>query len=237
MSRTTINSKRTYHTRIKKIYILSSVVKTPTSSHFYELILFLYYIRLIDLRLECIQRMKSKSKRELTEREKKLNEYYWKCFLSEFSKICIFLVIFILLGLTKEYLFALLYLMILRNNGGGLHCKHYTSCLLVSFTFLYSSIMLAIHITPSKPVSCTSILLCALLGYFLVPVTSSNRPAATPNQITKSKRNTIIIILLFFILICFCPYNIYIFIGYWTVTLHIIQLIIAHITKEVTANG
>lgn len=181
--------------------------------------------------------MKSKSKRELTEHERKLNEYYWKCFLSEFSKICIFLVMFILLGLTKEYFFALLYLMILRNSGGGLHCKHYTSCLLVSFTFLYSSIVLAMHIVPVKPVACASILLCALLGYFLVPVTSSNRPAATPTQITKSKRNTVIIILLFFILICFCPYNTYILIGYWTVILHIIQLIIAHITKEVTTNG
>lgn len=181
--------------------------------------------------------LKSRNKRELTEREQKLNEYYWKCFLSEFSKICIFLVIFILLDLTKEYFFALLYLMILRNNGGGLHCKHYTSCLLVSFTFLYSSIMLAMHITPSKPVACTSIFLCALLGYFLVPVTSSNRPAATPAQITKCKRNTVFIILLFFILICLCPYNTYILIGYWTIILHILQLCIAYITKEVNRNG
>lgn len=181
--------------------------------------------------------MKSKSKRELTERERKLNEYYWKCFLSEFSKICIFLVIFILLGLTKEYLFALLYLMMLRNNGGGLHCKHYTSCLLVSFTFLYSSIMLAIYIVPTKLVACTSIFLCALIGYLLAPVTSSNRPTATPEQITKSKRNTLIIIILFFTLICLCPYNTYILIGYWTVILHILQLCIAHITKEVNRNG
>ena len=140
--------------------------------------------------------MKTKNKRELTERERKLNEYYWKCFLSEFSKICIFLVI-----------------------------------------FLYSSIMLAMHITPAKLVACTSIFLCGLLGYFLVPVTSSNRPAATTEQITKCKRNTVIIILIFFILICFCFYNTYILIGYWTVILHILQLIIAHITKEVTING
>lgn len=181
--------------------------------------------------------LKPKSKGELTEREKKLNEYYWKCFQSEFSKICIFLVIFILFDLTTEYFFALLYLIILRNNGGGLHCNHYTSCLLVSFTFLYSSIMLAIHITPAKPVACTSILLCALFGCFLVPVISSNRPAVTPEQIAKCKRNTVIIILIFFILICLCPYNTYIFIGYWTVILHILQLIIAHITKEVTING
>lgn len=177
--------------------------------------------------------LKSRNKRELTEREKKLNAYYWKCFLSEFSKMCIFLVIFLLLDLTREYFFALLYLMVLRNNGGGLHCKHYISCLLVSFAFLYSSILLAIHITPAKPFACISVLLCTLLGYLFVPVTSSNRPPATPVQITKCKRNTTIIMLLFFVLICLCHYTTYLLIGYWTIILHILQLIIAHIIKEV----
>jgi accessory gene regulator B len=181
--------------------------------------------------------LRTKNKRELTERERKLNEYYWKCFYSEFSKICIFLIIFILLDLTTEYIFALLYLMVLRNNGGGLHCNSYISCLLVSFTFLYSSIILAIHITPTKSVACTSILFCALLVYFLVPATSNNRPAPTHEQIIKCKRNSIIIILIFFITICTCPFNIYVRIGYWTVILHILQLIIAHIAKEVKSNG
>lgn len=181
--------------------------------------------------------LKLKNKRELTEREKKLNEYYWKCFLSEFSKICIFFVIFLLLGLTKEYFFALLYLMVLRSNGGGLHCKHYISCLLVSFTFLYSSILLAIHVTPARTFACISILLCTFGGYFLVPVTSDNRPAATPEQIAKCRHNTLIIMLLFFVLICLCHYNTYILIGYWTIILHILQLIIAHGTREVNMHG
>lgn len=195
--------------------------------------LFLYYIRFINSGLDNIQMLKSKNKRELTEREKKLNEYYWKCFLSEFSKMCIFLVIFLFIDLTREYFFALLYLMVLRNNGGGLHCKHYISCLLVSFAFLYSSILLAIHVTPAKPFACISVLLCTLLGYLSVPITSSNRLPATPVQIAKCKRNTTIIMLLFFVLICLCHYNTYILIGYWTIILHILQLIIAHVIKGV----
>lgn len=178
----------------------------------------------------------SSKKRELTERERKLKEYYWKCFLSEFSKICIFLIVFILLGLTTEYIFALLYLMLLRNNGGGLHFKHYISCLLVSFIFLYGSISLAMYVTPAKPAMYISILLCSLLGYYLVPVTSSNRPAATLTQVKKSKRNTVVIISLFFLLICLCPHNTYIYVGYWTIILHILQLLVAHITKEVKRN-
>lgn len=173
-----------------------------------------------------------KTKRKLTERERKLNEYYWKCFLSEFSKVCIFLIIFSIGGLSKEYFFALLYLILLRKNGGGLHFKHYISCLLVSFIFLYSSIMLAIHIIPNKNIACINVLLCALLSYFLVPVTSSNRPPATQNQIYKCKQNSIILILLFFLLLCICPFNTYILIGYWTINLHILQLIAAHINSR-----
>ena len=45
-----------------------------------------------------------KSTREYTEYEKKLQRYYRIGFISEFSKICIFLVIFAFLGLIPEYI-------------------------------------------------------------------------------------------------------------------------------------
>lgn len=175
--------------------------------------------------------------KELTEYEKKLQEYYWKCFISEFSKIIFFFLFFTLLGFTKEYFVALLSLMLLRNNGGGLHCKHYISCLLVSFLFLFGSILLAIYITPPRSIICISTLICILPGYYLVPITSCNRPAATPLQIKKSKFRTLILLSLFFILVCICPANRYLYIGFWTVILHIAQLTLAHFIKEVKYNA
>lgn len=171
--------------------------------------------------------------KEYSAYEKKLQEYYWKCFISEFSKIIIFFVVFMLLNLTREYIVALVCLMVLRNHGGGLHCKHYLSCLLVSFAFLCGSILLGTYITPPQFFIYTATLLCTIIGYYLVPITSSNRPEATFEQIRKSKRNTVIIILLFFVLICVCPYNTYLNISFWTVILHILQLLVAHFTKEV----
>lgn len=177
---------------------------------------------------------KKKESREYTEYEKKMNEYYWKCFISEFSKICIFFIIFLLLRLTAEYFVALFFLLLLRNHGGGLHFKHYTSCLIISFSFLYGSILLAQHIMPPKSIICITCLLCILMGYYLVPVTSSNRPPATPDQVKRSKRNTTVIITLFSFVICICPCNTYLNIGYWTMILHIFQLILSHINKEVT---
>lgn len=175
----------------------------------------------------------SRIAKENIEYEKKMNEYYLKCFLLEFSKICIFFIFFSLLGLIPEYLIALLSLMLLRSNGGGLHYKHYISCLAVSFLFLCGSITLATYITPPTILACFTSLLCSLIGYWLVPIASSNRPPATVEQAKKSKRNTMFIILEFIILICICPHNTYIFIGYWTIILHIFQLVIARILKEV----
>lgn len=167
-----------------------------------------------------------------TEYQKKLQEYYSKCLISEISKILIFLVIFSVLHLTKEYIAALFFLMLLRNNGGGLHYNHYISCLFVSFFFLFAAIFLALYVIPPQPIVYISTILCAISGYFLVPVTSKNRPPATPEQIKKSKRNTVIIIAVFFVLLFVMPNNTYIYIGYWTVLLHIFQLIIAHLVKR-----
>ena len=148
----------------------------------------------------------------------------------------IFLIIFMVLHLTKEYIVALFFLMLLRNNGGGLHCNHYITCLMVSFVFLCGSIFLAKYVTPTQNIIYLSVLICALISYHLVPITSANRPSATSDQVARSKRNTIIIIALFFMLICICPYNLYLSIGYWTIMLHIFQLIIAYYKKEVENN-
>lgn len=167
--------------------------------------------------------------REYTEYEKKLQRYYRIGFISEFSKICIFFVIFAFLELIPEYIIALLALISLRSNGGGLHFNHYVSCLIVSFIFVYSSIFLSIHIMPPQITIYISMLLCALIGYILVPITSANRPPATSSQRRNSKRNTTIIILFYFILLCICPNTIWSLICYWTVILHILQLIIAYI--------
>lgn len=165
--------------------------------------------------------------------KKQLQKYYWLCFVSEFSKIIIFFVIFLFLGLTKEYGIALLSLMLLRSNGGGLHFEHYISCLLVSFSFLCGSIFLAMFVTPPHLLVCIVTLLCVPAGYYFAPITSSNRPKATPEQIKRSKQHTAFLILLFFILCFLCPHNTYLYISFWTVVLHIAQLAIAYFTKEV----
>ncbi|MCM1569588.1 MAG: accessory gene regulator B family protein [Roseburia sp.] len=160
--------------------------------------------------------------------QKKLRRYFLEAFLSESSKILLFLLIAIYTNLVKEYLAALLFLMLLRNHGGGLHFNHYISCLIVSFLFLYASILLACFWQPCRFILLLSLFICVIGGYFLVPVTSSNRPPATKQQIKHSKRSTVFIITTFFFLTCFCPLTKYLYIGFWTTVLHIFQLTLAH---------
>ncbi len=175
--------------------------------------------------------MQKEKMKELSEYELELREYYLKCLISEVSKIIIFFLISIPLGLIKEFFVALILLMVLRSTGGGLHLNHYLSCLLTSFLFLYGSIFLALYIQPVKIIVCVCMIFFAIVAYSLVPITSQNRPEATDSQIKKCKRNTFIIISFLFILMCICPENIYSYICFWTVSLHIFQLLIAHLRR------
>ena len=161
--------------------------------------------------------------------KKELHQYILKVIISEASKIIIFFFAAFYLNLVKEYFSALFFLMLLRNCGGGLHFHHYISCLFVSFIFLFSSILLAYILQPNQLILQISLLFCAFLGYILVPVTSSNRPPATDQQQQHSKQNTLFIITIYFFVICICPLNLYLYIGFWTIILHIFQLSIAHI--------
>lgn len=175
--------------------------------------------------------MRKEKIKALSEYELELREYYIKCLISELSKIIIFCLISIPLGLVKEFLVALLLLMMLRSTGGGLHLNHYLSCLFTSFLFLYGSIFLALYIQPAKIIVCACMIFFAIVAYNLVPVTSKNRPEATDIQIRKCKRNTLIIISFLSILMCACSENIYFYICFWTVSLHIFQLFIAHLRR------
>lgn len=161
------------------------------------------------------------------EYKKQLIKYFFQCVLSELSKMIIFGIIFIAFDLFTEYLFALILLILLRTNGGGLHLKHYVSCLIMSFSVLATSIFLGTFLYLSIWITYVLLLVSIFLAYKLVPIVSKNRPPASEKLIKKSKRNTLIILILYFILICIVPMNLYLNIGTWIIVIHICQLLLA----------
>lgn len=166
-------------------------------------------------------------KKSLTDYEKKLLAFYGKCFVCESTKMVIYLVIFYLLGLTKEFLTALIFMAVLRISGGGLHFKHYLSCLFASFLLLGLAILGGMYIPLPLPVMLILSLGCLIAAYMLVPIQAPTRPDATEQLIQSSKRHTAIKIILICVLICIYPKNIYVNIGFWTLIIHVVQLAIA----------
>ncbi|MCI8894340.1 MAG: accessory gene regulator B family protein [Lachnospiraceae bacterium] len=166
------------------------------------------------------------------EYQKQLAKYLFQCILSEGSKILIFSILFFTWGLFPEFLTALILLILLRTNGGGIHCKHYSSCFLLSFSMLFGNIQLAHQVILPAPVMIALSLACMVPGYRMVPVPSTNRPEPSRTVVLKSKRNTLLILLALSILICRFPDQLFIRIGFWAIMLHITQLFIAEMLRR-----
>lgn len=156
-----------------------------------------------------------------------IKQYLLQCLFMEGSKIILFFIIFSSFGVTVQYITALVVLMMVRCNGGGLHCKHYISCFLLSLFVLYSCIYCGMYLPIHKFVAIPILVACSLLGYLSVPIVSSNRPEPDDTLIQKSKKRTVSSILIYCLLICICPYNQYLNIGTWTIIIHILQLLFA----------
>lgn len=178
------------------------------------------------------EQVSSNEKHELTDYEKELIQFFFKCIGLELSKILIFSIVFYFMHLFPEYIAALIGLLLLRSFSGGLHCKGYMSCLMLSFAILLSGILLGQTVFIPRPfmVICTFVLgVCACL---LSPVQASTRPPATPEIIKKAKFRTSLIIFLLFITLCIVPINHYLNIVFWMLVLHVVQLGIAYIIRR-----
>lgn len=162
-----------------------------------------------------------------TEYKKLLVRYLFLCILSEGSKILCFSIAALMLKVFREFLFAMIWIILLRVNGGGLHFKHYASCFLMSLLVLFGSIVLGIYFPFSKLISCIIVIISMPIAYQCVPVVSAYRPPATEALIRKSKKNTVLVLTIYFFLICIVPMNRYLCIGVWNIMIHICQLFIA----------
>ena len=159
--------------------------------------------------------------------KKKLIKYLFQCLGSELSKIILFSIIFINFHVFEEFLFALLLLILLRTNGGGLHFKNYMSCFVMSLCVFVLSIYLGNNIILSKIISILTLAICIPIGYKLVPVVSANRPPARNEIIKKSKHRTLAILLCYMLIVCFLPINRFLNTGVWIIYIHISQLSLA----------
>lgn len=141
-------------------------------------------------------------------------------------------IFFAFTGLFREFLFACMISIPLRIYSGGLHFKHYLSCF--SFSFGYFILLIYGVSMISLPVYLSTILmiLCSIINFCLSPIQSASRPPLPASELQRVKQKS-------FILSIYCILIILLFyqtplasVGYWTILLHSIQLIIANLLKK-----
>ncbi len=162
----------------------------------------------------------------------RLKNYYTQCAISEGSKLILFSLFFYFSSLFKEYLVTLFFLLFLRTNGGGIHCKKYRNCLLLSFFMILGNILLAEHFPPPQVIFSTVLLICLPLMIVLVPIPSSYRPKLSDKTIKKSKISTLLFTIFFILSSCTIAPDIIRNIGFWTFVIHTLQLVLAKILSK-----
>ncbi|MCM1134239.1 MAG: accessory gene regulator B family protein [Clostridium sp.] len=157
-------------------------------------------------------------------------QFFGKTIASELSKLLIMGFVFKdRLGL---YLFAMAIMLPLRIAVGGLHCKTYFSCFLVTFSYTFLSLM----VLPSIPVNklCQMILLfiCMLCNYYIGPVTSTVHVALSKHHVKKVRIQAFLLIFFYIVVLYIVPESPYMTVGFWVIILHSLQLILARIIKK-----
>lgn len=152
---------------------------------------------------------------------------------SEFSKLFIMGIIFLLLNHFPEYITSVVVLLCVRTNSGGLHFKHYFSCLLFSFLLLILSIIIIPSLLAvSKPFMLINLVFCIIISFLLEPVRNIYRPASDKKLLKMCHLNTFKYIFIFLLITYVLPLNPLIIAGFWTINLQMLQLIAANIIKK-----
>ena len=154
-------------------------------------------------------------------------------FLTIFSEISKFLIIgLFFLDNIKLYICTILLFLILRSNNGGLHCKTYLSCFVVSLSYIFLSIRVLPLIPTFKVLQMLTLLLCIIITYHIGPIVSSYRPIPTESVCRRQKNKLFMIIFIFLITLYILPENPYTTTGYWVIILNTCQLILAKLLKK-----
>lgn len=153
-----------------------------------------------------------------------------KTLASEFSKLLLMGIIF-----RKEigmYVFAVTIMLLLRTSTGGLHCKKYITCFLVSFSYMFLSLIILPNIPINKVFQLILLFICMLCNYYVGPVTSVVH-APLGEQLVKRVRIQAFLIIFFYLTLTYIiPENPYTIAGVWVIILHTLQLVTARIIKK-----
>lgn len=158
--------------------------------------------------------------------------YLTLAFISEASKLFLLAVFFSFFSKLPELAVSVIALLSVRNFVGGIHLKHYCSCLLLSWGIFFIGIcVLPYCIQLSTLGMMITLLLCLIAVYLIGPVLSPYRTALTDKQKKSSSLKAATAILIYLAVIFVFQQNSCLYAGFWIIVLQTLQLGLAKIIK------
>lgn len=156
--------------------------------------------------------------------------FLFKTISSEISKIIIMGIVFH--DKITLYLFALFIMIFLRCSMGGMHFYTYAGCLAASALYLWLAVYILPTIAVANYLQTTALLLCILICNYIGPILSKYRPEACKERFALCKKFITIFLFIYALILYIMPENKYLYIGFWVIILHSLQLIVAKIRKK-----
>lgn len=174
---------------------------------------------------------------DLSPKEQKFMTFRLKCMLYDMSKVILFVAFFTAIHKLDSFVYAFLIFFPVRQISGGLHFKHYVSCLVFSFVYMYAAVVL---LAPMKLALVTVIpilAVCTAVIYMIGPILAPTRPALTRQEFAERRLKAFKIICYEIVLTVLFFDSELASAGYWTIIMHTLQLLIAWIMKNSKKGG
>lgn len=156
--------------------------------------------------------------------------FLFKTILSELSKILIMGILFH--NYLGAYLFALFIMLFLRCSTGGLHFYTYIGCLTTSILYMWLALLVLPRLSLPTYMQLLFLLICIFICYLIGPIVSKYRPTPSEHLFVHGRNTTCIFIFIYALTLYIIPENPLLKVGFWTIILHSLQLIIAKIRKK-----
>ncbi len=157
-------------------------------------------------------------------------DFFFKSLFSEFTKLAIMAVLFH--GQFLRFIFVIFLMTCLRLTTGGIHCKHYLTCLFTSVFYVFTVLELSNRISPPFFIQIITLLFCTFLIYKIGPISSEVHLTLEPVAVRKVRNSCIFLLIAYIVLTVLVPRHSCFILGFWVIVTHTVQLLIAYLRKR-----
>lgn len=139
-----------------------------------------------------------------SEKDKKIYRYGMECLYNLFTKTFVILLISLLIKTTKEYLLLIIFYSFLRSFAFGIHASNSKNCWISTLTIYIGGSLLIKYLTIPKYIIIIAWMICTIFFILWAPADTPKRPILKVSKRRNLKIKALIMIFIYYFLICFC---------------------------------